>query len=501
MADIKNHSTLTTSLVSYWDLEEASGTRYDLHGTNHLTDNNTVGYSASGKIGNSSDFIPANSESLSRSSISELNYKGTINCSISFWFKTDSVSILESPISHAQDISNANFEVYINSGSLNVSIGNQGAALTYGTSVSTGTWYHVVLTLSSSNTYELFINGSSVDTGSGATWGTFTPVFRIGGTYSTASRFFDGIVDEVGIWSKVLSSSEITDLYNSGNGLPYYDPTDVKNDSTLSTSLVSYWELEETSGTRVDSHGSNDLSDNNTVLYGTGILGNGADFERTNTEYLTITDAAQSGLDIVGDFTLSCWVKFESLPASGEAVYLMTKRGSTANLGGYSLRYSNESGTLYIWSEFQNTSSPFNSFKKGAFTASTGIWYHFATAVDVSAEDHRIIVNGVPLTSLTTVASGVTSPSNTDSRFTMGAYGDNSHPMDGLIDEAAIWSKQITYAEARALYGYGTPPEYEVGGAASGPANLKSYNTNLKANIKSINTNPIANVKSLNTNV
>ena len=35
----------------------------------------------------------------------------------------------------------------------------------------------------------------------------------------------------------------------------------------------------------------------------------------------------------------------------------------------------------------------------------------------------------------------------------------------------------------------------------TGPANLKSYNTNLKANIKTINTNPIANVKSLNTNV
>jgi hypothetical protein len=34
---------------------------------------------------------------------------------------------------------------------------------------------------------------------------------------------------------------------------------------------------------------------------------------------------------------------------------------------------------------------------------------------------------------------------------------------------------------------------------ASGPTNLKTYNTNLKANIKTINTNPIANCKSLNT--
>ena len=36
--------------------------------------------------------------------------------------------------------------------------------------------------------------------------------------------------------------------------------------------------------------------------------------------------------------------------------------------------------------------------------------------------------------------------------------------------------------------------------AASGPANLKSYNTNVKANIKSIDTNLVANIKSLNTN-
>ena len=37
--------------------------------------------------------------------------------------------------------------------------------------------------------------------------------------------------------------------------------------------------------------------------------------------------------------------------------------------------------------------------------------------------------------------------------------------------------------------------------APAGPANLKSYNTNLKANIKSIDTNLIANIKSLDTNV
>jgi len=32
---------------------------------------------------------------------------------------------------------------------------------------------------------------------------------------------FDGLLDEVGIWDKALTSTEVSDLYNSGNGLPY----------------------------------------------------------------------------------------------------------------------------------------------------------------------------------------------------------------------------------------------------------------------------------------
>ena len=49
--------------------------------------------------------------------------------------------------------------------------------------------------------------------------------------------------------------------------------------------------------------------------------------------------------------------------------------------------------------------------------------------------------------------------------------------------------------------GIGYSQIFQVEGAAAGPANLKTYNTNAKANIKTINTNPIANIKSLNTNV
>ena len=38
-------------------------------------------------------------------------------------------------------------------------------------------------------------------------------------------------------------------------------------------------------GTRVDSHGTNDLTDNATVLYGTGKKKRGTDFETSNSEF------------------------------------------------------------------------------------------------------------------------------------------------------------------------------------------------------------------------
>src|SRR5690606_5066683 len=79
----------TTGLVSWWTLGETSGTRYDSHGTNHLTDNNTVG-SALGKLGGiSAQFVAANIESLSINDNASLSLNNT-NFTIATWVKLSS---------------------------------------------------------------------------------------------------------------------------------------------------------------------------------------------------------------------------------------------------------------------------------------------------------------------------------------------------------------------------------------------------------------------------
>ena len=45
--------------------------------------------------------------------------------------------------------------------------------------------------------------------------------FRLGISEQTADKPYNGLIDEVGVWSKALSDDEVADLYNSGDGLPY----------------------------------------------------------------------------------------------------------------------------------------------------------------------------------------------------------------------------------------------------------------------------------------
>jgi hypothetical protein len=75
-------------------------------------------------------------------------------------------------------------------------------------------WAYIALTWSA-NTLRLYVNGTLVSSRSttGA-YGTSTGTLRIGGT-STATAFFDGIVDEVRIYQRALSQSEITADMNS----------------------------------------------------------------------------------------------------------------------------------------------------------------------------------------------------------------------------------------------------------------------------------------------
>jgi len=215
-------SPLHDSLISFWNLDEASGTRNDSVGTNHLTDNNTV-TQAVGKIAEAAQFTRANSESLSIASNATL-VTGDIDFTFAAWVYQDSspgagstyyiASKAPEWILLVENVG-SRLDFYIND-TLRVRADAFGAP-------PTATWYFVVVWHdATANTINIQVNNGTVN--SQATGATVPPTstnpFYLG-QYGSGATFWDGRIDAVGFWKRVLTAAERTSLYNSGNGQQY----------------------------------------------------------------------------------------------------------------------------------------------------------------------------------------------------------------------------------------------------------------------------------------
>jgi hypothetical protein len=81
---------LATSLISYWPFNEASGTRSDLHGTNHLAATNTPGQGTGLVYANAATFTEGDYRSLSLADNASLS-TGDISFTIAAWVKFTSI--------------------------------------------------------------------------------------------------------------------------------------------------------------------------------------------------------------------------------------------------------------------------------------------------------------------------------------------------------------------------------------------------------------------------
>lgn len=225
--------------------------------------------------------------------------------------------------------------------------------------------------------------------------------------------------------------------------------TDVKNDATLSTSLVSYWELEEVSGTRVDSHGSNDLTDNNTVGQATGLQGNAADFDDTNSEYLSGGDV----LDITTDRSYAFATKFET--AGTYLQPFVYKWGA-----GDSHMFDYYNGALRFRTSSDGSSS---ILKTVSWSPSTATWYCVAVTFDLSAGEVKFYVDG---SQQGTTQTGLhTSIYNTSEPFVIGRNSaTGGSKFDGILDEYGAWNKVLTSTEISDICNSLSYIPYDAGG-------------------------------------
>jgi hypothetical protein len=223
--------------------------------------------------------------------------------------------------------------------------------------------------------------------------------------------------------------------------------------AALSDNLIACWSLDETSGTRADSVGSNNLTDNNTVLSGTGKFSNAADFETGNSEYLSIADNTDLSTGNI-DFTFAAWVNAESVLGSNSGRYIVSKHGASGNFEWGMTHEDQASVERFRANVVANGTSPFVSVAADNLgTPSIATWYYVVFWHDATANTINIQVDNGTANS-TAHSAGVFDGNGT---FALGAYAQTpSKFFDGMIDEAAFWKRVLTADERTELYNSGT---------------------------------------------
>lgn len=258
------------------------------------------------------------------------------------------------------------------------------------------------------------------------------------------------------------------------------------------------------------------------------------DLESSSSQYASRADEA--AISITGNLSIEAWVNFESLPANNTLVSIVAKYLETSSNRSYAFFFQNLGGVYKLGVRISSTGAN-DVVKTVDWTPSTATWYHVAVVYTAAGGTADFYVGGVQQGAQQT--SLPNSIADTTTALIVGAdsgFGSGvADFFDGKISLVRLWNTARSSAQisANICNVFGTAETGMVGEwslndvytdasgngltltasgspvfatdvpsscSVVGPANLKSYNTNLKANIKSMNTNLIANVKTFDTN-
>lgn len=213
---------LLTSINTYYNYDSSNSN--DSVGSNNGTDTAITYSSGNAKLGaNGAGFNGTTSKQTFASMFS-----GTGDFTIAMWIKTSTAS--DMPLWTKRDTAtgngickfgiNATGNIYFwdyNGASFQFNPGTVSTG-----DVNDGNWHLVGFTrVGTAGTY--WVDGATSGTTTAASnlsWNTNTSAIGYGGAGSP-TEFFNGSIDEPAIWSQALSSTDWTNLYNSGAGLAY----------------------------------------------------------------------------------------------------------------------------------------------------------------------------------------------------------------------------------------------------------------------------------------
>ncbi|NUQ57338.1 MAG: LamG domain-containing protein [Candidatus Paceibacter sp.] len=349
---------------------------------------------------------------------------GTGDFTLSAWIKTKNTSFENiikkrgSGAGYAISV-NVNGTVYakINDGTNNVDLTSVGT-------VNDNQWRHVAGVFDRDGTVTIYIDGQADNSASISSVGNTNNTNNL--TLSANSSFFNGVMDDVRIYNRTLSGSEVARLYNQSLSKFNKTPTGI-----LRNGLVGHWTFDGADVNFVTNTASDRSGQGNN---GTLLKFDGAD------DYVNMGDVLDAGS---GSMSVSVWIKLRKL--SNLSQQIIIKRHSVSPWLSWELYVSSGDEVVF---QIANTSADY--FNVGTTPIVKDNWYHIVGVKN--GNNLTVYLNGEINQSWNTgpVAGTV---QNGNRELGIGSdWVDGTYDFNGIIDDVRVYDRALSQGEVSLLY-------------------------------------------------
>ncbi len=305
--------------------------------------------------------------------------------------------------------------------------------------VETGRWYHCAVTWDASGSVSCYVDGVLIITQT-KTLVTPDTTFSVGGRQNAGTYYSHVDVDETAVWSRVLSATEIADIYakqiqiagfvdlgltSAGSATLYPDngvssPVDMTNNGALF----------HLNGTLADTSGNNNSLNTNGISFAGG-------FDGTANGSLKFAGSASTAIlrntvSMAGDWTAAFW--FYNLRPN--TAWRTGLRGSNTD---HQIIVESGSNRLGVYANGNGNFRPCG-FDMNSTTYQG--WHHIAAVG--SGTTTTFYVNGVSV--------GSSDRKSADNFYSIGNYQFGTQPFADRIDEFAAWTRALSASEIAGIY-------------------------------------------------
>lgn len=312
-------------------------------------------------------------------------------------------------------------------------------------------WHHVAV-IRISGTTNIYLDGLLVQSGNAGTGGNLGVGKRLG-DYSAQNTpggnyWFNGYLDDLRVYNRALSASEIKQLYNTGAGTQVNSAQNNAPGSSLTNGLVGYWPFNGPDISGITAYDRSGQGNNGTLTGGPtkviGKIGQALKFNGVNSG--TYVNLGTSATLNPANYTVSAWVNSGSGSYYGSYGYIYSNARDccTAGLNGIDIQFTG--GTLY--STFWNNQSA-GSVNSGTPVPYGSGWHHITTTYNGAVLTAYVdgVLKGSGNSSL-----GVGQPATFATTIGGMGYGPGTYTFDGKVDDVRLYNRALSASEVQKLY-------------------------------------------------